>query len=207
MIRTCPGFERYGIDDNGNIVSSCRGDWIVLAPNKGVLSLHGKRTTTCKIAKFRWCVENQVDPTTLNCTGAVITMDGRIMTRADFLAHRNSYLSKVKANLPLSEKIRKIQTHIEFCQAAIDWLNGKPAKVINLVGANKEAIYSILSCNRSLACDVVDEAEMQLFEALDKGSVIDPYNWLIKRARGILSERKKTLTPFSDEKLKELNNY
>lgn len=207
MIRTCPGYERYGIDENGNVVSCCRGNWVKLNPRKGVISLHGERTITCKIAKFRWCVENQINPSKLNCVGALITSDGKIMTKSDFIARRNEYIPKVRGDLPLVEKISKIQRHIDFCQASIDWLKGKPQKIMNLVYAEKENICLLLSCNKILARYIVDEAELEMYNALDRGTVIDPYNWLIKRARGILAERKWKTKSFSDANLKEINNY
>lgn len=207
MIRTCPGYERYGVDENGNIVSCCRGNWVKLNPRKGVISLHGERTTTCKIAKFRWCVENQINPSKLNCVGALITIDGKIMTKSDFMARRNEYIPKVRANLPLAEKISKIQRHIDFCQASIDWLKGEHHKMVDMVSSEKENICLLLPCNKILARDIVDEAEMQMYDALDRGTVIDPYNWLIKRARGIAVERKGQIKSFSDANLKEMNNY
>lgn len=207
MIRTCPGYEKYGIDENGNVVSCCRGNWVKLNPVKGVICLHGERTTTCKIAKFRYCVEHQISPLKISCVGALITSEGQIMTKADFISRRNKFISKVRADVSKASKIEKIKRHIEFCQASIEWLNGSPEKMFVLVDAEKENICSLLYCNRILARDVVDEAELQLFYALDRGTVIDAYNWLIKRARGILVERKKETACFSDAKLKEMNNY
>ena len=201
MIRTCPGFEKYGINDKGEIVSSCRGNWVVLNPSKGVLCLHGKKTTSCKIAKFRYCVEHQISPLKISCVGALITIDGRIMTKGDFIASRNEYIAKSKADIPRSDKIKKIQRHIDFAQAAIDWLNGEPEKILDIITAEREKICSLLHCNNSLARCIVAEAELQLFRALDNGTVIDPMNWLIKRSRGILSEQKRNFVRFSDENL------
>lgn len=203
MIRTCPGFEKYGINDKGEIVSSCRGNWVVLNPSKGVLCLHGKKTTSCKIAKFRYCVEHQISPLKISCVGALITIDGRIMTKGDFIASRNEYIAKSKADIPRSDKIKKIQRHIDFAQAAIDWLNGEPGKIIEIITIEREKICSLLHCNNSLARCIVAEAELQLFRALDNGTVIDPLNWLIKRSRGILSEQKRNFVRFSDENLME----
>ena len=198
MIRTCPGFEKYGINDKGEIVSSCRGNWVVLNPSKGVLCLHGEKTTTCKIAKFRYCVEHQINPLKLNCVGAIITSDGNIMTKADFMSMRNSSIHKSKLFLPVNDKIEKIQRHIEFAQAAIEWLNGNTNKMLEIITTEREHICSLLQCNRGLAYNIVVEAELQLFDALDRGSVIDPFNWLIKRARGILADKRKTTMRFSD---------
>ena len=203
MIRTCPGFEKYGINDKGEIVSSCRGNWVVLNPSKGVLCLYGKKTTSCKIAKFRYCVEHQISPLKISCVGALITIDGRIMTKGDFIASRNEYIAKSKADIPRSDKIKKIQRHIDFAQAAIDWLNGEPGKIIEIITIEREKICSLLHCNNSLARCIVAEAELQLFRALDNGTVIDPLNWLIKRSRGILSEQKRNFVRFSDENLME----
>lgn len=203
MIRTCPGFEKYGINDKGEIVSSCRGNWVVLNPSKGVLCLHGKKTTSCKIAKFRYCVEHQISPLKISCVGALITIDGRIMTKGDFIASRNEYIAKSKTDIPRSDKIKKIQRHIDFAQAAIDWLNGEPGKIIEIITIEREKICSLLHCNNSLARCIVAEAELQLFRALDNGTVIDPLNWLIKRSRGILSEQKRNFVRFSDENLME----
>ena len=203
MIRTCPGFEKYGINDKGEIVSSCRGNWVVLNPSKGVLCLHGKKTTSCKIAKFRYCVEHQISPLKISCVGALITIDGRIMTKGDFIASRNEYIAKSKTDIPRSDKIKKIQRHIDFAQAAIDWLNGEPGKIIEIIKIEREKICSLLHCNNSLARCIVAEAELQLFRALDNGTVIDPLNWLIKRSRGILSEQKRNFVRFSDENLME----
>ena len=201
MIKTCPGFERYGIDDRGNIVSSCRGDWSILRPSKGVLSLRGERTITCKVAKFRYCVENQIDPSKISCIGAIITNDGKIMTKSDFTSLRNSVRPKARADRPIGDKINKIQRHIEFCQASIEWLKGRPEKVITICNAERENICCLLYCNKSLARDIVMEAELQLFSALNKGTVIDPYNWLVKRSRGILLEIKKRYKRYSDDNL------
>ena len=207
MIKTLPGFEKYGLDEHGDIVSYCRGSWRKLSTRCGVIGLHGEKRTTCKIGKFRYCVEHQINPLKISCVGALITSEGQIMTKADFMSRRNKYISKVRADVSKASKIEKIKRHIEFCQASIEWLNGSPEKMFDLVNAEKENICSLLYCNRILARDVVDEAELQLFYALDRGTVIDAYNWLIKRARGILVERKKDKTCFSDAKLKEMNNY
>ena len=203
MIRTCPGFEKYGINDKGEIVSSCRGNWVVLNPSKGVLCLHGKKTTSCKIAKFRYCVEHQISPLKISCVGALITSDGRIMTKGDFIASRNEYIAKSKIDIPRADKIKKIQRHIDFAQAAIDWLNGEPGKIIEIITIEREKICSLLHCNNSLARCIVAEAELQLFRALDNGTVIDPLNWLIKRSRGILAEQKRNFVRYSDENLME----
>ena len=204
MIRTCPGFERYGINEDGEIMSSCRGNWVVLNASKGVICLRGEKITTCKIAKFRYCVEHQINPLKLNCVGAIITRDGKIMTRTDFLAMRNKYIHEAKVTILAEEKIKKIQRHIDFSQAAIEWLRGNPGKLIEITNMEREHICSLLWCNKEFAYSIVLEAELQLFKALDRGSVIDPFNWLIKRARGILAERKKTIMRFSDKNLAEL---
>lgn len=201
MIKTLPDFEKYGVNEHGEIVSNHRGAWRKLSIQSGVISLHGRKTTTCKIAKFRYCVEHQISPLKLRCVGALITSDGRIMTKADFMANRNEHIAKSKMNIPREDKIKKIQRHIDFAQAAIDWLNGEPGKIIEIIATERGKICSLLCCNASLARCVVEEAELQLFRALDNGTVIDPLNWLIKRSRGILSEQKRNFTRFSDENL------
>lgn len=203
MIRTLPGFEKYGLNEEGQIVSSRRGAWKTLSTKGGVICLHGKKTISCKVAKFRYCVEHQIDPSKLNCIGALITSDGRIMTKGDFLALRNERVAKSKTDTPREDRIKKIQRHIDFAQAAIDWLNGNPGKILDIISAERERICSLLNCNNSLAHYIVSEAELQLFSALDKGTAIDPLNWLIKRARGILAERKKDFVRYSDANLRQ----
>lgn len=201
MIKTLPDFEKYGLNEDGEIVSNRRGSWQKLSIQGGVICLHGKKTTSCKIAKFRYCVEHQISPLKISCVGALITSDGRIMTKGDFIAERNEHIAKPKMNIPREDKIKKIQRHIDFAQAAIDWLNGEPEKILDIITTEREKICSLLYCNASLARCIVAEAELQLFRALDNGTVIDPLNWLIKRSRGILSEQKRNFVRFSDANL------
>lgn len=201
MIKTLPDFEKYGLNEHGEIVSNRRGSWQKLSIKGGVICLHGKKTTSCKIAKFRYCVEHQISPLKISCVGALITSDGSIMTKGDFMANRNEHIAKSKMNIPREDKIRKIQRHIDFARAAIDWLNGEPGKILDIITNEREKICGLLYCNASLARCIVAEAELQLFRALDNGTVIDPLNWLIKRSRGILSEQKRNFTRFSDENL------
>ena len=203
MIKTLPDFEKYGLNEHGDIVSFRRGSWQKLSIKGGVICLHGEKTTSCKIAKFRYCVERQVSPLKISCVGALITSDGRIMTKGDFMANRNEHIAKSKKDIPREDKIKKIQRHIDFARAAIDWLNGEPGKILDIITTERERVCSLLYCNDSLAHCIVAEAELQLFRALDNGTVIDPLNWLIKRSRGILSEQKRNYTRFSDEKLME----
>ena len=203
MIKTLPDFEKYGLNEHGEIVSNRRGSWRKLSTKGGVICLYGKKTTSCKIAKFRYCVEHQISPLKISCVGALITIDGRIMTKGDFIASRNEYIAKSKIDIPRADKIKKIQRHIDFAQAAIDWLNGEQGKILDIITAEREKICSLLHCNASLARCIVAEAELQLFRALDNGTVIDPLNWLIKRSRGILSEQKGNFVRFSDENLME----
>lgn len=203
MIKTLPDFERYGLNEYGEIVSNRRGSWQKLSIQGGVICLHGKKTTSCKIAKFRYCVEHQISPLKISCVGALITSDGLIMTKGDFMANRNEHIAKSKRNIPREDKIKKIQRHIDFARAAIDWLNGEPGKILDIITAERGRVCSLLYCNDSLARCIVAEAELQLFRALDNGTVIDPLNWLIKRSRGILSEQKRNYVRFSDEKLME----
>lgn len=201
MIKTLPDFEKYGVNEQGEIVSNRRGTWQKMSIIGGVICLHGKKTTSCKIAKFRYCVEHQISPLKISCVGALITSDGRIMTKGDFMANRNENIAKSKKKIPKEDKIKKIQRHIDFAQAAIDWLNGEPGKILDIITTEREKICGLLYCNASLARSIVAEAELQLFRALDNGTVIDPLNWLIKRSRGILSEQKRNYARFSDENL------
>lgn len=201
MIKTLPDFEKYGLNEHGEIVSYRRGSWKKLSTQGDVICLHGKKTTSCKIAKFRYCVEHQISPLKISCVGALITNDGHIMTKGDFMAKRNEHIAKSKMNIPREDKIKKIQRHIDFALAAIDWLNGEPGKILDIITNEREKICGLLYCNASLACCIVAEAELQLFRALDNGTVIDPLNWLIKRSRGILLEQKRNFVRFSDENL------
>ena len=201
MVKVCPGYEKYGIREDGCIVSRCRGEWRELHPSKGVISLNGQNKTTCHVAKFRYCVENGINPKKLSCIGAMVTDDGRVITRADFTAEMNKRRARENGSVSKEDAIAKLQKTIDMAQAAIDYINGNPSKILKAIEENRVIIERTLTCSQALASDIVAEAGLQLMSVLGNGRCSDPIRWLYKRSKGILTEMRRNTKPYSHREL------
>lgn len=200
MIRTCPGYERYGIDQNGEIVSCCRGSWKILNPAKGTLSLHGERTISCKIGKFRYCVENKISPAKISFVGALVTNDGKLWTKSDFRSEMNKRRKSMKC-AKKADNIQRLLRTIEMAQAAIAFIKGDSAPLLLIMESERPRLVNSLYCNKALAQEIVAEAELQLLEALPYGTVADPSRWLYKRAKGILLDQTRRVRTINNTHL------
>lgn len=198
MIQTCPGYERYGINENGEIVSCCSGSWKILNPAKGILSLRGERVITCKIGKFRYCVEKQINPAKISFLGALITDNGELWTKSDFRSEMNKRRKSIKC-AKKDDNIQRLLRTIEMARAAIAFIKGDSESLLLIMESERPRLINSLNCNKALAQEVVAEAELQLIEALSYGTVADPTRWLYKRAKGILLDQVKRVHAYSDE--------
>lgn len=192
-IRLLPGFDRYGINEAGDIVSyRKRGGWLPMSKKTSRLNvLKGGKAFSMTPAKFRFCVDHQIDPTTFNSKDYCITADGTLITYSE-RSVRNNEIAKVYRSTDCV--IKKITDEIDWMQSCVDYYRGNTGPLLIKMQEVRPMLIGIVSKKRNVPKSysevIVAEAEMQLLSALSRGGVISPRRWLFMRALGMCAERK-----------------
>ena len=192
-IRLLPGFDKYGINEAGDLVSYRKtGGWTPLSKSSPRLCLHrnGKQYSLSP-AKFRFCVDHQIDPTTFNSKDYCITLKGEIITYSE-RSVKNNEIAKVSRST--DSIINRITDEMDWMQSGLDYYRGDVGPLLMKIQDVRPELIGIVckkrNVPRSYAEVIVAEAEMQLLSALGRGGVISPRRWLFMRALGLCVDRK-----------------
>ena len=183
-VRTMPGFDTYGINEHDElVVKDRRVGWRPIHQGKAISMLRGDKCTTVSRAKFRFCVDKQIDPTTFDSRKYVVTKDGEFITRTE-LNLRSAKIRESKKTHATS--ISKIEEEIRWLNASLQFYKGNREDIIVLIENFHSCLVRITQSRAHVPESFADacsaEAEFALLSSLEKGSVTNPKRWLTQKA-------------------------
>lgn len=183
-IRKMPGFETYGIDEQGEMVVRSRdGSWRPIHQGAAISMRNGNTCTTVTRTKFRFCIDKQINPTSFDARKYVVTKDGEFITRRE-LNLRSANIRESRKTVSIS--IVKIKDEIRWLDAALKFYNGDRDTLVDLMESFHPSLVKITMSRANVPKSFADvcsvEAEYALLCALGKGSVTNTKRWLTQKA-------------------------
>ena len=204
MIRTIPGYECYGIDENCTPMSNAHGTgWHPLKPSRKMFRLckNGKQFAVTH-QKFVFCAINQISPH-FKSRGILVSKDGKLIT---FSERRKIAQQTIKAVDNSKQQIELFEREMKMILAANEFLKNNNSNALweeLYVHKNNFSEYLLLKFKK-VPIDLIEDALYysfdMLFKALCKGSVYTINGFICKTARGYILNVLK-----HSSKLKDLN--
>lgn len=193
-----PEYPNYACDEEGTLYSKARGNWKRLSGKSRVLSIRNeKKITSITRQKFLFCAHKQISPDRVCGKSFLISSDGDVITPRERSTRNNiihSESQKKTARARLEETLR-------FTKACLDYLDGKAESLMILSYDVTPFVREMLnrySTNKVFQSVVIDEARYQFLDALDRGAVTNPRDWIYARCRGIAIEKMKRYKRIKD---------
>lgn len=204
-IRIIPGYEHYGIDENNKMFSLRKGEWYPLKDTGDArqrLCLHcGTDTTTVTRAKFIFCATKQINPRKMSALRLYVDSSYNVVDKATINIKRtkdNIERLKKRKNEEVEEHLNRT---IFLAQCCLKAMRGEFDTLLYEIENQRGYITTILKrtgANDLFVDNAFTEASEQLIEALSRGAVSNPINWLIKRGRGIIADYRKKYVRLSE---------
>lgn len=198
-VKLLPGFDKYGLLDDEIIVSFRNGTWMPLKADKAISLHRSGMVTTIKRAKFIFCVRNQIDPTLFHARGFCIDNQGKLITYSQRTEKRNLIVRGKKKNKIL-ESIKDEKEWLSSLETF--YKTGDATLLLTKIEKYKPLLAGYIAKNYgvpiSFAKSVVDEAELQLFTAIENQGVVSAGRWIEKRSVGIIKDKRRNLRRIGD---------
>lgn len=203
-----PDYPNYACDENGAIYSKTRGIWRRLSDTSPVISIRNEnKVTSITRQKLLFCARKQISPEQVCGKSFLISSDGDVLTPRE---------RSMKNNIIRSESQKKtararLEQTLKFTQACIDYLDGKMESLMILSYDVTPFVRKMLnrySTNKDFQTIVMDEARYQFLDALDRGAVTNPSDWIYARCRGLAIQKMKECKRIKDyDKLTFAKNF
>lgn len=188
-LRILPGYPNYAASEDGSLYSRARGRWTLLSDKSRVLCIRNKtRITSITRQKFIYCAENQINPDQVDGRRFLILSTGEVCTPSE----RNSRNNRIRSETQKKTARARLELTLKFTQACLDYLDGKVESMLILSYDITPFVRPMLnrySTNKDFQSMVIDEARSQFLDALDRGAVTNPRDWIFARCRGIATEK------------------
>lgn len=185
-----PGYPNYACSSDGALYSKARGDWKRLSDVSRVISIRNEaRVTTITRQKFKYCARFRINPDDVDGRKYLITPDCQVTDPSE----RSRKNNKAHSDKQRIMARAKLMSTLDFTQACLDYIDGKVDSLLLLaydVTPFVRAMLNRYSLNRDFQAAVIDEAKSQFLDALDRGAVTNPRDWIYARCRGLAVERK-----------------
>lgn len=207
MIRTIPGYENYGLDDDGRMLSKAKGEWKEIKSSRYSVRLcQNKKQYSVSKQKFIFCAINQISPH-FKDTKILVAKDGTLITRVErrFIAQQTIDSRKgnpilIEKQLAILKKEESLNKYaIEYLQTNNieplykELLSDRDSYLIYLQSKNKKASQDCISYNYDLACE-------KIFDRLKNAKVYTIIGYILKMADGFIKQDLKNYS-----RLKDLN--
>lgn len=197
-----PEYPNYACSVDGSLYSKARGDWKRLNEDSRVISIRNeRRVTTITRQKFQYCAYNRICPDNVDGRKFLIMPDRKVTTPSE----RSERNNKICSDRQRSAARSRLMSTLEFTKACLDYIDGKVDSQLLLAFDVTPFVRTMLnrySVNKDFQAMVIDEAKSQFLDALDRGAVTNPRDWIYSRCKGIAAEKKQ-----SSKRLKDYEGY
>ena len=197
MIRTIPGFERYGIDDEGRIMSCALGGiWKPIKTSRRSVRMFMPGYHYCvTVPKFKFCALNQIDPR-FKSSDVLVSKEGRLITKYErYLASRQTVSNQ--KHISNGANVRLLKQEAEAIEGALSYITNKDSSLLlsSLATFRENCLHIVRKKNKTAPLDVcqyaIAVAEDRLLQALCNSQIFSVLGYVAATANGIVKEEMK----------------